>query len=149
MEILIRPWQRDDFAAVQRILWESWMVAYRPFLSEEDLRSHFEATYRIDALARLHDDPSVGGLIGEADGAACGYARTQFQKDENRLTLASLYVLPDFQGRGIGGSLLRAVEDKALAYGLGELWVGVMVQNSAAGGWYERRGFRFVGGGSF
>ena len=61
-----------------------------------------------------------------------------------RLYFASLYLLPDFQRKGIGGRLLRAAEEKALAYNLGELWVGVMVQNEAARRWYEKRGFRFV-----
>jgi len=144
MEILIRPWQKDDFAAVRRILWESWIASYSSFIPEEDLRAYFEATYRIDSLSRLHDASFVDGFIGEADGEAGGYARVQFQKNEDRLYLASLYILPAFQGKGIGGGLLRAAEGKALFRGLKELWVGVMVKNEAAGRWYERRGFRFV-----
>jgi len=144
MEILIRPWQKGDFPAVRRILWESWMAAYRTFIPGEDLRTYFEATYQIDSLARLYDSPHIDGFIGEADGEAAGYARTQFHKNENRLYLASLYLLPAFQGKGIGGSLLRAAQEKALAWGLTEIWVGVMVQNEAARGFYERRGFRFV-----
>ena len=144
MEILIRPWQKDDFPAVRRILWESWIASYSSFIPEEDLRVYFEATYRIDSLSRLYDASFIDGFIGDGDGEAGGYARTQFQKNENRLYLVSLYILPDFQGKGIGGSLLRVAEDKALACGLKELWVGVMVQNEAAGRWYERRGFRFV-----
>ena len=144
MEILIRPWRRGDFPAVRRILWESWIAAYRTFIPEEDLRTYFEATYQIDSLARLYDNPRVHGFIGEADGEAVGYARTQFHVNENRLYLASLYLLPAFQGKGIGGDLLRAAEENALAYGLRELWVGVMVRNEAAGRWYDRRGFRFV-----
>ncbi len=144
MEILIRPWRKDDFPAVSRILWESWMAAYRAFIPEEDLRLYFEATYRIDSLERLHASPHIDGFIGEADGEAAGFARTQFHKNENRLYLASLYLLPAFQGKGVGGTLLGAAEGKALACGLRELWVGVMVQNEAARGFYERRGFRFV-----
>ncbi|MHB9099408.1 MAG: GNAT family N-acetyltransferase [Syntrophales bacterium] len=144
MEILIRPWRKDDFPAVRRILWESWRAAYRAFIPEEDLRAYFEATYRIDSLDRLHASPHIDGFIGEADGEAAGWARTQFHKDENRLYLASLYLLPAFQGKGIGGSLLGAAQGKALACGLTEIWVGVMVQNEAARGFYERRGFRFV-----
>lgn len=145
MESLIRRWQKEDFTAVRRILWESWIAAYRPFIPEEDLRAYFAATYRIDALSRLHDDPLVEGFVGEANGEPVGYARTQLQSDANRLFLASLYVRPAFQGKGIGGGLLRAAADKALSCGLRELWVGVMVPNEAAGRWYERRGFRFVG----
>ncbi len=110
MEVLIRPWRKGDFPAVRRILWESWIAAYRTFIPEEDLRTYFEATYQIDSLARLYDNPRVHGFIGEADGEAVGFARTQFHINENRLYLASLYLLPSFQGKGIGGNLLRAAE---------------------------------------
>ena len=144
MEILIRPWRRDDLPAVQRILWESWMDAYRAFIPEEDLRSYHAATYRIESLTHLYESPHVHGFIGEADGSAAGFARTQFHKNENRLYLASLYILPGIQGLGIGGKLLKAAEKKALESGLGEIWVGVMVPNEAARRWYDKRGFRFV-----
>jgi len=144
MEILIRPWLRGDLPAVRRILWESWMAAYSPFIPVEDLRDYFQSTYQIDALARLFESPRVHGFIGEADGEPAGYARTQFHEGENRLYLASLYLLPAYQGVGIGGRLLGAAEQKALEYDLRELWVGVMTQNEAAGRWYGKRGFRFV-----
>jgi len=144
MEILIRPWRRKDLPAVRRILWESWMAAYRAFIPEEDLRSYHEATYRIESLIHLYESPSVHGFMGEADGKQAGFARAQFHWNENRIYLASLYLLPDFQRKGIGGRLLAAVEKKVLEYNLGELWVGVMVRNEPARLWYEKRGFRFV-----
>jgi diamine N-acetyltransferase len=144
MEILIRPWRRRDLPAVRRILWKSWMAAYRPFIPEEDLRNYHEATYRIESLVHLYESPSIHGFIGEADGRQVGFARAQFHRNENRLYLASLYLLPDFHRQGIGGGLLAASEEKALSYGLDELWVGVMVRNEPARRWYEKRGFRFV-----
>lgn len=144
MEILIRPWQEGDIAAVRRILWESWSATYRAFVPEADLRHYFAATYGAESLARLHACGHVHGCIGLADGEAVGYARTQFHAPENRLYLASLYLLPTHQGKGVGGRLLRAAEERALAYGLRQLWVGVMVQNEAARRWYEGRGFRFL-----
>ena len=143
MEILIRPWRREDFPAVRRILWESWNAAYGSFIPTDDLRTYLEATYQIDSLSRLYDCALIHGLIAEADGAAVGFARTQYHQDEKRLYLASLYLLPAFQKKGIGGRLLKAAEDKARQYGLEELWVGVMVQNAGAGRWYENKGFRF------
>ena len=144
MKVLIRPWQKEDFPAVRRILWESWIAAYSSFIPEEDLRAYLEATYQTASLSLLYDSTFIHGLIGEADGEAVGFARIQFHKNENRLYLASLYLLPAFQEKGIGGRLLRAAEEKAGAYGLTELWVGVMVQNEAAGRWYKRKGFRFI-----
>lgn len=144
MAILIRPWRMEDLPAVRRILRESWMAAYGAFIPEEDLRSYHEATYRIDSLENLYQSRFVRGFIGVADGAAAGFARTQFHWNENRLYLASLYLLPAFQRRGIGGELLRTAEERVLNHGLEELWVGVMIQNEAAQRWYENRGFRFV-----
>lgn len=144
MEILIRPWQKEDLPTVRRILWESWMEAYRPFIPEEDLRAYHEATYRIESLTHLYDSRFVHGFIGEADGTAVGFARVHFHRNEKRLYLASLYLLPDHQGKGIGGGLLAAAERKTVAYGLPALWVGVMFQNERARRWYEQRGFRFI-----
>jgi ribosomal protein S18 acetylase RimI-like enzyme len=144
MEVLIRPWNKEDFAQVRRILWESWISAYSSFIPAEDLRAYLDATYRIESLARLYESPFVHGFIAEADGEVAGWARTQFHKSENRLFLASLYLLPAFQGKGIGGKLIRVAEEKAFVYGLRELWVGVMVQNVAARRWYEKWGFHFV-----
>jgi len=144
MEVLIRPWRRDDLPTVQRILWESWMDAYRAFIPVEDLRCYHAATYRIESLTHLYESPHVRGFIGEAGGSAAGFARAQFHKNENRLYLASLYILPRFQGIGIGGKLLKAAEKRALDSGLDEIWVGVMVPNETARRWYDKRGFRFV-----
>ena len=109
MEILIRPWRKEDFPAVRRILWESWIAAYRAFIPEEDLRAYFEATYQIDSLARLYDNPRVHGFIGEADGEAVGFARTQFHKQREpplpRLALppARLSGKGDRRGPSTGG----------------------------------------------
>lgn len=144
MEVLIRPWRMDDLPAVRRILWESWIAAYSAFVPENDLHAYHKATYSLESLTGLYESPIVDGFIGEAEGKAAGFARTQFHKSENRLYLASLYLLPDFKRNGIGGRLLGVAEEKARAYDLGELWVGVMVQNEQARRWYEKRGFLFV-----
>jgi ribosomal protein S18 acetylase RimI-like enzyme len=145
MEIVIRPWRREDLPAVQKILWDSWMAAYSPFVPEEDLRSYHLATYRIESLTLLFESEIVRGFIAEADGKAVGFARTQLHRNENRLYLASLYLLPAWQNRGIGGKLLGVAQEQARAYGLDDLWVGVMAQNENARRFYDRQGFRFLG----
>jgi ribosomal protein S18 acetylase RimI-like enzyme len=45
---------------------------------------------------------------------------------------------------GIGGALMQAAEQKAVEAGIGEIWLGVMVQNTPALEWYRRNGFVFV-----
>jgi GNAT superfamily N-acetyltransferase len=118
MAALIRPWQEGDIPAVRLILWENWPATYRAFIPQRDLEAYFKATYHPEALARLYEAPFVHGLIAEADGEAVGFARTQYHANERRLYLASLYLLPGHQGKGVGAALLEGAEARARAYGL-------------------------------
>jgi len=144
VEIIIRPWLKMDLENLRRITWLSWMDAYSSFIPETDLQAYFDIYYDRGAFSTLFIDPSAHGYIAEVDGCITGYARTVFNRQENRLYLAALYLLPDFQGRGIGKGLVKAVEEHAAERHIGEILVGVMVQNSRALGFYEKAGFQFI-----
>jgi hypothetical protein len=92
----------------------------------------------------MFDDPFMQGLIAEADDQIAGYSRLFFNRDENRLYVPSLYLLPDFQGVDIGRRLLEAAEGYAAEKGIDELWIGVMVKNRQALVFYRKVGFQFV-----
>jgi GNAT superfamily N-acetyltransferase len=51
---------------------------------------------------------------------------------------------PEYQGYGIGGALLAAVESRARALGFTELALSMAEPDTALMRFYERRGFRFV-----
>jgi hypothetical protein len=78
------------------------------------------------------------------DDTIAGYARLLFNGDENRLYVSSLYLLPEFEGKGIGTKLLERGEGYAAEKGLDELWIGVMVKNRQALVFYRKVGFLFV-----
>ncbi len=92
----------------------------------------------------MFDDPFTHGFIAETDDQIAGYARLFFSRDENRLYVSSLYLLPDFQGQGMGKRLLDAAEGYAAEKGVDELWIGVMVKNRQALVFYRKVGFQFV-----
>jgi ribosomal protein S18 acetylase RimI-like enzyme len=73
-----------------------------------------------------------------------GYAKSNLSVSENKLYVQSMYVLPEFQGRGIGHLLLRSAERRAREFDLDRIWLGVMVQNTNALEWYKKNGFEFV-----
>ena len=129
---------------LRRITWLSWIAAYSSFIPECDLKSYFDIYYDRGAFSALFIDPSAHGYIAEVDDSMAGYVRTLFNREENRLYLTALYLLPDFQGRGIGKRLVRAVEEHAAGRHIEEILVGVMVQNSRALGFYEKEGFQFT-----
>ena len=70
--------------------------------------------------------------------------KANYFPSEGRLYVQSLYILPRFQGRGVGRALLARAEKRALEYGLDRIWLGVMTQNTDALEWYTRHGFEFV-----
>ncbi len=143
-DILIRDWTAADIPAVRHITWETWVATYAAFVPTGDLRAYFDVHYSPDALGALIADPSNGGFLASVGGVPAGFVRTHWEEKEGRFYVSSLYVLPQFQGKGIGGSLMAASERKALERGARALWRGVMEQNVRTLEWYRRTGFTFV-----
>jgi ribosomal protein S18 acetylase RimI-like enzyme len=142
--IIIRPWQKSDLASIRRITWQSWISTYSSFIPESDLRSYFDVTYTEAFLLSMFDDPFMRGFIAEKDDHIAGYARLFLNRDENRLYVPSMYLLPDFLGQGIGRRLLEAAEEYAAEKQVDRLWIGVMVKNRQALLFYRKVGFQFV-----
>jgi len=144
MNVLIRPWSKEDLPGVRHITWQTWLATYAEFIPVDDLRTYFDSHYSPRALSDLCDSPLVNGYIAETDGARVGYVRTQFSREENRFYISSLYVLPEYQGHRIGTRLFQAAEECALTRQLDSVWLGVMTQNSDTLAWYKSLGFQFV-----
>jgi len=144
MGIVIRPWQKTDLESIRRVTWQSWISTYLSFIPESDLKSYFDTHYTEASLLSMFDDPFTQGFIAEEDGHIAGYARLFFSRDKNCLYVSSLYLLPEFEGKGIGIRLLNSAEGYAAKKGLDELWIGVMVKNRQAVLFYRKVGFLFI-----
>jgi len=144
MGIIIRPWQKGDLEAIRKITWQSWLSTYSTFIPENDLRFYFDIHYTVEALLGMFDDAFTQGFVAQADDQVVGYARLVLNQDENRLYVSSLYLLPEFEGQGIGAGLLDAAGRCAAEKGLDRLWIGVMVKNRKALEFYRQGGFLFV-----
>lgn len=141
---MIRHWTDDDLKAVQHILLETWRDAYGSFIPETDLETYFQTHYHMEAMRKLLAAKGVDGLVAELNGETVGFARTAYDPAEKRFTIASLYVLPEHQGKGIGMELLLHAEKIGAHYGVDSVWLGVMEENARALSWYQRIGFTFL-----
>lgn len=89
-------------------------------------------------------------IIAEKDSRPVGYAMVRVQHgpddtwpvDDQYAELYSLSVAPQERSRGIGGTLLEAVERELARRGIVDLLVAVMAGNAGAMRFYERRGLR-------
>ncbi len=140
----VRGWTKADLETVRHITWITWVDAYGSFIPKQDLRTYFDKAYALHELKHLLASPDFRGVLAEVGGVPAGYAKVQFVPAEKRCYVSSLYVLPVFQGEGVGRSLLDHAERLASDFGVAELWLGVMVQNTQALAWYRRVGFQFV-----
>lgn len=73
-------------------------------------------------------------VVAEVDGPVVGYA------SYTERHLSNMYVLPEFQRRGVGSALLSRILEQAPA----ELELRVFEQNAGAIRFYERSGFATV-----
>lgn len=144
LQTVYREWNTEDTAATQKVLLNTWIASYADFIPMKDIQWYFNNYYSDINFARLHDDPNISSFVAEVKGHVVGYARGKINQDQNRFYLESLYVLPEFQGKGIGAELLKMVEAKAKELQYLEIWLGVMVQNIPSLEWYKKLGFQFV-----
>ena len=81
---------------------------------------------------------SQKGWLCEVDGEVCGFAMGDCYASE--LTVIAL--LPRFEGRGIGGDLLRKVEDWLGSRGCKRLWLTTDIDTTLrAYGFYRHHGW--------
>jgi len=142
--ITIRKLMPADVPAAQDITLRSWLATYSRFIPKADLRSYFDEHYSSQSLTAFFSAPDNSGFIAEAHGAAAGYCRTHFDRQEERFYIPSLYILTEHQDTGLGTLLLERAEVFAKTYGVHEVWLGVMVKNTEALVWYRNKGFQFV-----
>jgi ribosomal protein S18 acetylase RimI-like enzyme len=143
VEITIRNWKKEDFKTVKEILLTTWKDTYS-FIPEQDILIHFEKFYSEPNLIEILDDPFSKGLLAEIESKSVGWMKLFEDQINKRLYVSSLYVLPGFQGYGIGKKLLNVAYSIAKQKHYDRVWLGVMSKNVKALEWYKNIGFVFV-----
>lgn len=142
MKIEYRRWKKEDLHRIQTVLWETWVEAYSGFIPHDDLKGFFDEHYADAEMAKLFNDPNVVGYVAEVDGVIAGYSKTYFHPSEKRVYVHQLYILPAYQGLGLGRQLMKLAGERARTYNLDRVWLGVMVENLPALTWYQRMGYQ-------
>jgi len=142
-EITLRNWTKEDFGAVRNILLITWKDTYN-FIPEKDILTHLEKYYSEDKLLDLFNNEQVKGIISEIDDKQAGWMKLYEDQTAERFYISSLYVLPQYQGFGIGKKLLVNAEELASKSNYNKVWLGVMKDNIKALDWYQKIGFQFI-----
>ena len=132
--------ERDDLAAVGRIYLRSWQYAYRGLLPDAYLDSLTEERWAENLL--LPGRRSLLLLDGETPAGTASYGPSRFPEWQGYGELISLYLLPEYIGRGYGRQLFAAAERGLLELGFTRFFLWVLEGNVRARRFYERMGLR-------
>jgi GNAT superfamily N-acetyltransferase len=132
----IRPARKDEaeaLVAIQRLAAiDAFAHIYPPErypFPDDEIRAAWA-----DALA----DPDTEVYVAECDGVAAGSVSVG---DE---FLRTLYVLPEYQGRGVGSALHDHALERLRARGVREAKLWTLEGNDSGRRFYERRGWRLT-----
>lgn len=144
MDIRILEAQPDEFNVIQYIVDETWPVAYGDILSKEQLDYMIAWLYSLEKLNADVENGHRYYLAKDAHDTPLGFIGIEHRYGgENASKLHKIYILPQFQGKGIGEKLLQKAEGLARDKGSDVLSLNVNRMNKARY-FYERYGFSVV-----
>ena len=125
----------------------SRVLAYRGMLSDHYLDHEAKAEALALWPAKLGELAAGAGqlLIAERDQAAVGFICMLKPDERGSVYIDNLHAMPEHKGSGAGTAMLDEARRWALSFGATRLHLLALDTNVAAIGFYESRGWKWVG----
>jgi len=136
MTLVIRPADGNDLKAVVEVGRRTWPVTYGPIAGEDYVAMGLAKWWTEDANVPAIRAGRV--TVAEVDGTVVGIAAVG--PHEHHLVLWKLYVLPEYQGKGIGSALVESVVVSAMGLHP-EIRISYLEGNTLAEAFYRGKGF--------
>lgn len=133
--------QNDDRLAISNIYEESWKYAYRDIIPQ----SYLDSIPRGNWASKL-DREGVLSLVLIEDNTLIGttsYCKSRSADFDSFGEIISIYLLPQYIGKGYGRPLLEAAVDELVKLGYCDIFLWVLEENKRARRFYEKAGFAF------
>ena len=129
----------DDFVAISRIYASSWRVAYKGIVPQKFLDERPDDRWA-DILRNSSNDNFVMIQNGEYIGTS-GVCPARDEKMNGWGEISSIYLLPEYYGKGLGKPLLENSISALIEKGYAKIYLWVLEQNMMARKFYEKNGF--------
>ncbi len=126
--------------AVSRVYEKSWKYAYQGIIPQDYLDSIPAGRWasgpdRQDRKTLVCTDG--GGIVGTSS-----FGKSRLEQFRGWGELISIYLLPDYMGKGYGRILLESAVSELKKHGYEDIFLWVLEENKRARQFYERFGFR-------
>lgn len=139
--VTVRPAQIRDLPAIRHIARLTWDATY-PGIAPANRHDFLRRAYSNEQLKTALDSPRDWFYVADGQEQIVGYAHFLRRADHNA-ELARLYVLPDYQRRGVGTALLQHGLAALAAARYRLCYVAMFIDNRIAQHFYQKHGFVF------
>lgn len=138
-----------DIALIQELARESWQVAYKSILSEEQIHYMLETMYS-EAVLKLQLAQKYYRyyIVLEETGLAVGFLGFEHHYGPLTTKLHRIYLLPSIQGKGYGSKAIEFLKQNTRKKGDTRIVLNVN-KNNRARKYYEQNGFQIYDQGVF
>lgn len=138
-----RPATQMDLEQIRYVAKQTWSLTYNGIIPEKIQEKLLDTWYSLDQLKRVLEQENTRLYVFEARSEIVGFAQFVIRRD-GLGQLARIYVLPAYQGMGVGKAILY----KGLMFlkerGVRELRVVVERKNTIGKRFYEGVGFHWL-----
>lgn len=140
MDFVIRKMRKEDIKEVQSVAKRSWHDTYEGIIPLEIQEKFLDYAYHEEMLQKRLEGSFL--LVVVVETTIVGFANFSPVKKEGEVELGAIYLLPNFQGKGIGSALLQ--EGIVNIEGKREVYINVEKDNEKGINFYQAKGFETV-----
>ncbi len=133
----------DNRCDISKVYEDSWKFAYKGIIPQSYLDSIPTGHWASNV-----DSPDWNTLVCVEDGKIVGtssFGKSRFEQFAGWGEIISIYLLPDYMGRGYGKALLKTAVRELRKLGLHDIFLWVLEENNVARRFYDKMGFICAG----
>ena len=140
MDYTIRRMLIEDAKEVQDVAKKSWNATYEDIIPNNIQENFLKGAYNDEMMEWRLSNSLM--LVAEADNMIAGFANFSSVNEKGQAELSAVYLLPEYQGEGIGSALLNAGMEKL--ENVREIHLDVEKDNTIGTAFYKAKGFKTV-----
>ncbi|MDP1932969.1 MAG: GNAT family N-acetyltransferase [Gammaproteobacteria bacterium] len=137
----LTPITTSDFTTIAQLADTIWRSHYVSMISMAQIDYMLRGRYTPEKLRCYLDCTDCWMDLLRISGTPAGYCSYAFTEVAGQMKLQELYLLPEYQGKGLGGLMLRHVETAACSLGCTQLHLTVNKGNASSIAVYRKAGF--------
>lgn len=147
----IRPVRLDEVAILKEIAEQTFMETFVHDNSSEQLQAFFDEVYALPILEAELNDPNTEVDFILINNQIAGYLKLNWNTSqteqvlEKAMEIQRIYILQDFQGKGLGKEAFDYALEVAQESQMDWVWLGVWEHNHKVQAFYAKYGFEKFG----